>query len=189
MKLEPWDNPGFYAAVSAQFGIRDCPVAGPVGADTVWLWEGTGPLETRVCLAKFRYTSDTGWLVTASDVDMPGDESFPHIHEAMEHAKAWRIRQGHPWFHTGDGVLIVDGLRVWTNDLVAGSVDFAASGVDADGYGTVPDHWQGWFRVRLDAGGHILMNGERLATVHPVDRTPPPPAPASVSTGTDGVMA
>lgn len=74
--------------------------------------------------------------------------------------------------YTADRVKIVEGLRVWTNDLEAGAVTLA----DAD------YEWNGsegryvlWFRVILDERPNdrgVLQSDDRVATRHPFDRTP-----------------
>jgi hypothetical protein len=74
-------------------------------------------------------------------------------------------------FRTDDGVLIVDGLRVWDNGLNAGTVAFAETGRS---YATC---WNGWFRVRRDKGGHSLMDRQRLSTRHPFTGQAPPQVP------------
>lgn len=52
--------------------------------------------------------------------------------------------------YTWDGVEIVEGLRVFTNECK---------------WGTVGKHkYDGWFDVDYDDGGRTLMNGERLRT-------------------------
>lgn len=66
---------------------------------------------------------------------------------------------------TADGVLITDGLRVWDYDLNRGVVDlsnarFMVKYAPSDG----------WFNVRLDAGGRSLMNAERVCVRHPFTR-------------------
>jgi len=74
-----------------------------------------------------------------------------------------------PRYLTGDRTpqSIVDGLKVWTNDLDLGTVDLAVSGVDRP-------HWDGWFRLVMDGGGTSLANGERMAVLHPFTRMPTP---------------
>jgi hypothetical protein len=77
-------------------------------------------------------------------------------------------------FLTGDRtpVRIVDGLRVWDNDLRSGTVDFAETARMSRHY------WDGWFYVRRDdGGGYDLVNGGRMAVAHPFTREAPPPAP------------
>jgi hypothetical protein len=77
-------------------------------------------------------------------------------------------------FLTGDlvPVRIVDGLRVWDNDLRSGSVDFAETARMSRMY------WDGWFYMRRDDGnGFDLVDGGRMAVRHPVTREAPPAAP------------
>lgn len=66
-------------------------------------------------------------------------------------------------YKTTDGVTIVAGLRVFTNDCVWGIVDrqqFIRGGrLDPGG-----DMFDGWFRVMLPEGGSNLYNGERMST-------------------------
>lgn len=66
---------------------------------------------------------------------------------------------------TADGVLIVDGMRVWDYNLDAGVVDLSNARFMMQ---YVP--FDGWFNVRLDNGGRSLMNAERVAVRHPMSR-------------------
>src|SRR5882757_4473269 len=80
-------------------------------------------------------------------------------------------RADDPRFRTDNGVLITDGLRVWDYDWKAGTVTFG----DSPAFGG--ELWNGWFRVHRDDGSQASMNGERLTTVHPSTRQPPPEPP------------
>jgi hypothetical protein len=112
-------------------------------------------------------------MMTASDVtEMPDHEVFRDVETAMAYARTWRDRARDRRFRTADGVIITDGLRVWDYDRKPGRVDFVASRIDVDGPGTLPRHWAGWFRVRHDTGGHVLMDGTRLAVVDRVSGQP-----------------
>lgn len=62
-------------------------------------------------------------------------------------------------FRTVDGVLIVDGLRVWDYDWKPGTVCYRESNVDRP-------YWTGWFMVLRDDRSSMIMNGERLITRH-----------------------
>jgi hypothetical protein len=77
-------------------------------------------------------------------------------------------RECDPRFRTLDGMLIVDGLRVWDYDWQPGTVCFAETRIDEQ-------RWDGWFQILRDGAGTKTMNGERLWTVHPTKRIPPPP--------------
>jgi hypothetical protein len=55
---------------------------------------------------------------------------------------------------TDDGVKIVDGLPVITNEMTVGLVR-------ADRYRTAHD---GWFDVEYANGGRVMQNGERVTT-------------------------
>jgi len=66
---------------------------------------------------------------------------------------------------TDDGVLIVEGLRVWTNNLDRGVI--VAKAWDGDH----PYPWQWWWRVWLDTDYNdkpidrvVQMNGTRMST-------------------------
>src|SRR5580765_341569 len=73
------------------------------------------------------------------------------------------------WLRTTDGVEIVDGLAVWTNEMNLATVDFEATFA-----GLTPgvNTWDGWFATRTwqtwegeqIPGGRPgpIMNGERL---------------------------
>lgn len=65
---------------------------------------------------------------------------------------------------TADGVLITDGLRVWTNDLKPGAVILASAWKESNGVV--------WFHIRMDDGEKGMADGERMATVHPFTRKP-----------------
>jgi hypothetical protein len=75
-----------------------------------------------------------------------------------------------PRFHTNDGVLIVDGLRVWGYDCRPGTVSFRQSGVDSG-------HWRGGFYVLRDDGTGRSMSAQRLRTRHWTTGSPVPAAP------------
>ena len=63
--------------------------------------------------------------------------------------------------NTADRVEIVDGLKVWDNDLHLMRVDFALSRVDSP-------YFDGWFTtVSPNGSSRGYSNGERMATVHP----------------------
>ena len=64
---------------------------------------------------------------------------------------------------TADGVVIADGLAVWDYNLQAGRVNFRLSRVGSP-------HFDGWFTIVHPDGAISLMNGERMATVHPFTR-------------------
>lgn len=65
---------------------------------------------------------------------------------------------------TTDGVEIVEGLVVWTNEFRIGRVTFKRHRVSDDG----------WFDVEYPEGRTVMQNGERVATkfegVRAVDR-------------------
>ena len=54
---------------------------------------------------------------------------------------------------TVDGVAIVDGLHVWTNEIRVGIVSLR----DASA-------WDDWFDVIYTDGTRVLQNGERVTT-------------------------
>jgi hypothetical protein len=65
---------------------------------------------------------------------------------------------------TADGVEIVDGLRVWTNDIETGTVDLVFRGgaqVEVN-QNTGAEEW--WFYVNLDKGSFKLMSESRVTT-------------------------
>jgi hypothetical protein len=85
-------------------------------------------------------------------------------------------------WRTANGMRIVDGLRVWDYDLQAGTVDLAKTFGSYFQPGV--SHWDGWFYVLVDGDKrHSLMNGERMTTVHPFTRNPPPDRPRTDATG------
>jgi len=91
--------------------------------------------------------------------------------------------QTDPRFLTGDlvPVRIVDGLRVWNNNLRSGSVDFAETARMSRMY------WDGWFYMRRDDGhGWDLGDGGRMAVRHPDTREAPPAAPVVKPADTEG---
>ena len=59
--------------------------------------------------------------------------------------------QTHDFGTTWDGVPIVPGLVVFTNEMRVGVVEDH-------------DYGQGWFDVRYATGGAVLQNAERVAT-------------------------
>jgi len=68
-------------------------------------------------------------------------------------------------FRTADGRTITEGLACWDNNLDLVIVKVSESRVDSG-------WWDGWFEtVRPDGQRGPVMNGERLTTVHPFDRT------------------
>lgn len=77
---------------------------------------------------------------------------------------------------TANGVEITHGLRVWDNDLACGSVDLSSLKSD------------GWFDVVREDGRRVLMNAERVTTVHPFSGEVPSPA-VSVGDMQDAVDA
>jgi hypothetical protein len=86
-----------------------------------------------------------------------------------------------PKWLTANGVRVVDGLRVWDYDLKSGTVDFAKT--FGDHFQPGVSYWDGWFYVLVDGDGrHSLMNGDRMTTVHPFTRQPPPDQPAPTTT-------
>lgn len=68
---------------------------------------------------------------------------------------------------TADGVVIRDGLRVWTNDLELGHVDLA--GADYE-WNSSEKRYVLWFRVIRDdqpAERGVLQSDDRVTTHHP----------------------
>ena len=61
-------------------------------------------------------------------------------------------------WHTSDGTLITDGLRVFVNDCTWGTVSFSAT------LGITSEHFNGWFDVANDHGVIGMYNGERMTT-------------------------
>lgn len=73
---------------------------------------------------------------------------------------------------TADGVAIVEGLRVWTNDLDNGAVTLTAAHFEWHG---VEDRYVLWFRVIRDkfpGEDGVMQSDDRVATRNPFDRTP-----------------
>lgn len=114
--------------------------------------------------------SVTAWREAVDGPSGDAEEAAGHAMADAIGALIDALREYDVRFVTADGVHIVDGLRVWDYDREPGTVDFAA---------TEPEraYWDGWFRVRRDAGGHSLMNGDRLAVRDPFTGEQAPPAP------------
>ena len=81
-----------------------------------------------------------------------------------------------PVARTADGVLIVPGLRVWNNDLRAGTVLDKAPHMEQNhnpNNGPVfpaEGSLTPWFIVQVDGGHADDFDGSRMATVHPFTR-------------------
>lgn len=82
--------------------------------------------------------------------EMTMDTNQPADTPADEADRAWRDSLG----TTADGVPVVDGLVVFTNEMRPGVINLAA-------YRPLHD---GWFDVDYPDGGVALQNGERVAT-------------------------
>lgn len=73
---------------------------------------------------------------------------------------------------TADGVPIVNGLRVWTNNLDRGRVILNMEdppgwgGVDLELHPDAAPEYQRvwWFYVQTDQGGYTLQDGSRVTT-------------------------
>jgi hypothetical protein len=81
-----------------------------------------------------------------------------------------------PTAKTADGVVIVPGLRVWNNDLRAGTVTDRQPHMERNynpGNGPVfpaEGSLTPWFHVEVDDRGVDDFDGSRLTTVHPFTR-------------------
>lgn len=89
------------------------------------------------------------------------DGSWQPIDPAAPVLRDWEVEQLARTMNyagrTEDGVKIIHGMAVWTNEMMAGTVDLSDVGTD------------GWFHVAYDLGGdngyrRVLMNAERIAT-------------------------
>jgi hypothetical protein len=76
---------------------------------------------------------------------------------------------------TADGIEIMDGLRVWTNNLELATVTIndrfkpwreVFQNPEDSRFGQV--EW--WFYVTLDSGGNQIMSESRVSTRHPDGR-------------------
>jgi hypothetical protein len=68
---------------------------------------------------------------------------------------------------TADGVEIIEGLRVWTNDLTTGVIDLTEAEYELN-HNT--GEYTLWFRVKLDAASNdrgVLQSEDRVATKNP----------------------
>lgn len=71
---------------------------------------------------------------------------------------------------TADRVVITEGLRVWTNDLEAGTISLADAEYEWHG---PESRYVLWFRVMVDGDSNqrgVLQSDDRVTTRHPFSR-------------------
>lgn len=81
-------------------------------------------------------------------------------------------------YWTADGYPITDGCVLWNYyDLYRVTVRMSGPHDHANPENEFHQYWDGWFTCDREAGGSVLLNGERLSMFHPFTRERAVPEP------------